>query len=88
MKNLRFLLISSLLIISTSVIANQSLIGSWQNNEGMRMDIIDGFKPNVGPVIYWEKDGASDGYSLKEVHTWKIDPNSNELKIYWDSGVI
>ena len=59
------ILISSFLIISTSVIANQSLIGSWQNNEGMRMDIIDGFKPNVGPVIYWEKDGSTDGYSLK-----------------------
>ena len=88
MKNLRFLLISSFLIISTSVIANQSLIGSWQNNEGMRMDIIDGFKPNVGPVIYWEKDELTDGYSLKEVHTWKIDPNSNELKINWESGVI
>ena len=87
MKKLSILLFSILLFISTSVISNEALIGSWQNNEGVRMDIIDGFKPNVGPVIYWEKDELSEVYTLSEVHSWSVDPNSNELKIYWDSGV-
>ena len=87
MKKLSILLFSILLCISTSVISNEALIGSWQNNAGVRMDIILGFKPNVGPVINWEKDELSEVYTLSQVNTWSVDPNSNNLKINWDSGV-
>ncbi len=87
MKKLSILLFSILLCISTSVISNEALIGSWQNNAGVRMDIILGFKPNVGPVINWKKDESSEDYTLSQVKTWSVDPNSNNLKINWDSGV-
>ena len=80
MKKLNLLLFSILLLCSTSVISNEALIGSWKNDEGLRMDLMSGFKPNVGPVIYWEDEEVS------EIHTWKINPNSNELEIYYDSG--
>ena len=81
MKKLNLLLFSILLLCSTSVISNEALIGSWKNDEGLRMDLMSGFKPNVGPVIYWEDEEVS------EIHTWKINPNSNELEIYYDSGI-
>jgi len=62
------------------VFSNEELFGSWKSDNGIRIDIIDGFKPNVGPVIYWEDD------ELSEVRTWKVNPNSKELSISWSSG--
>tara|TARA_B110000114_G_C15059639_1_gene384786 strand:+ start:95 stop:1504 length:1410 start_codon:yes stop_codon:yes gene_type:complete len=61
--------------------SNEALIGSWQNDEGLKMDLMRGFKPNVGPVIYWEDEEVS------EIQTWKVNPNSNELEIYYESGI-
>ena len=81
MKKLLILLFSILLLCPTSVISNEALIGSWQNDEGLKMDLMKGFKPNVGPVIYWEDEEVS------EIQTWKVNPNSNELKIYYESGI-
>jgi hypothetical protein len=81
MKKLNLLLFSILLLCSTSVISNEALIGSWKNDEGLRMDLMSGFKPNVGPVIYWEDEEVS------EIQTWKVNPNSNELEIYYESGI-
>ena len=81
MKKLLILLFSILLLCPTSVISNEALIGSWQNDEGLKMDLMRGFKPNVGPVIYWEDEEVS------EIQTWKVNPNSNELKIYYESGI-
>ena len=56
------------------------LIGSWESEDGDKMDIIDGFKPNTGPVIIYEDEEISNVYS------WEIDPNSNNLKIRYSSG--
>jgi hypothetical protein len=81
MKKQILLLFSILLLCSTSVISNEALIGSWQNDEGLKMDLMRGFKPNVGPVIYWEDEEVS------EIQTWKVNPNSNELEIYYESGI-
>jgi|TARA_B110000858_G_scaffold173312_1_gene205021 hypothetical protein len=81
MKKQLLLLFSILLLCSTSVISNEALIGSWQNDEGLKMDLMRGFKPNVGPVIYWEDEEVS------EIQTWKVNPNSNELEIYYESGI-
>jgi len=77
MKKLLILLFPILFLCSTSVISNEALIGSWKNDEGLRIDIIGGFKSNVGPVIYWEDEEVS------EIHTWKVNPNTNELNIYY-----
>ncbi|MDC1026234.1 hypothetical protein OAR79_00925 [Candidatus Thioglobus sp.] len=81
MKKQLLLLFSIVLLCSTSVISNEALIGSWQNDEGLKMDLMRGFKPNVGPVIYWEDEEVS------EIQTWKVNPNSNELEIYYESGI-
>ena len=81
MKKQLLLLFSILLLCSTSVISNEALIGSWQNDEGLKMDLMRGFKPNVGPVIYWKDEEVS------EIQTWKVNPNSNELEIYYESGI-
>jgi hypothetical protein len=81
MKKLLILLSSIIFLLSSPVIANEALIGSWENNDGKRMDILDGFKPNVGPVIIWESG------ELSEVYTWQVNTNTSELSIYWSSGV-
>ena len=81
MKKIILLLSSVIFLLSTPIIANEALIGSWEKDDGTRMDIIDGFKPNIGPVIIWENG------ELSETHTWKVNTNTNELSIYWSSGV-
>ena len=61
--------------------ADQLLIGTWETEKGERMDVLDGFKPNTGPVIQYS-DGEVDG-----VYTWQIDSTSKELKIRYNSTV-
>ena len=77
---MKIILTFCVLLFSSSVFSNEELFGSWKSDNGIRIDIIDGFKPNVGPVIYWEDD------ELSEVRTWKVNPNSKELSISWSSG--
>jgi hypothetical protein len=52
MKKQLLLLFSFLFLVSTYISANEELIGRWEDDKGLRMDIIGGFKANVGPVIY------------------------------------
>ena len=59
MKKLLTFTLSILILTSLPLYANEALIGSWKNNEGLRMDFLSGFKANVGPVIYWEDDEVS-----------------------------
>ena len=80
MKKLLTFTLSILILTSLPLYANEALIGSWKNKEGLRMDFLSGFKANVGPVIYWEDDEVS------KIHTWVVNTNSNELKIYYESG--
>ncbi len=77
---MKIILTFFVLLFSSSVFSNEELFGSWKSDNGIRIDIIDGFKPNIGPVIYWEDD------ELSEVRTWKINPNNKELSISWSSG--
>ena len=79
MKKLLIPLFSFLFLVSSYVIANEELIGSWEDDKGLRMDIIGGFKANVGPVIYWENEEAS------KVLKWEVNPNTNDLKISYSS---
>ena len=68
------------MFFSSLALSNESLFGSWETEEGKKMDIIDGFKPNVGPVIIYEDEEITD------VDSWKIDPNTNDLQIKYSSG--
>jgi len=80
MKKIILLLSSVIFLLSSPVVANEALIGSWEKDDGTRMDIIGGFKSNVGPVIYWDSEDMSETY------TWKVNPNTNEMDIYYWSG--
>ncbi len=81
MKQLRILLV---VLLGTAIygvaIADELLIGSWESNKGERIDILDGFKPNTGPVITYKNGEVND------ITTWKIDPSSKELKIQYSSS--
>ena len=79
MKKLLVLLFSFLFLVSPYISANEQLIGSWENDKGLRMDILAGFKANVGPVIYWENEEAS------KVFKWQVNPNNNDLKISYST---
>ena len=63
-------------------LADESLDGGWESNKGERIDILDGFKPNTGPVITYKKGKVSG------ITTWRIDPSSKELKIQYSSTVL
>ena len=78
---MKIILVIFTLFFSSLVLSNEALFGSWETEEGKKMDIIDGFKPNVGPVIIYEDEEITD------VDSWKIDPNSNDLQIKYSSGV-
>lgn len=79
MKKLLVPLFSFLFLVSPYISANEQLIGSWENDKGLRMDILAGFKANVGPVIYWENEEAS------KVFKWQVNPNNNDLKISYST---
>ena len=81
MKQLRTLLAVFLGAMVCGVTqADESLIGSWESDKGERIDILDGFKPNTGPVITYKKGKVSG------ITTWRIDPSSKELKIQYSSS--
>jgi len=78
---MKIILIIFTLFFSSLALSNEALFGSWETEEGKKMDIIDGFKPNVGPVIIYEDE------EIINVDSWKIDPNSNDLQIKYSSDV-
>ncbi len=67
-----------LFLISFKVAASENLYGSWENEDGERIDLIDGFKPNVGPAIVYRDQQITD------VQSWSV--NDSELKIGYSSG--
>ena len=68
-----------LIFLSFKALADEKLFGSWKNADGSRIDLIDGFKPNVGPAIVYDEE------ELTEVNTWSVD--NGELKIGYSSGI-
>lgn len=67
------------LLISTAN-ADENLFGSWQSEDGTRYDFLDGFKPNAGAVILYEK------FLVSGVGKWSTTPDSKELKIGYRSS--
>ena len=50
-------------------LCHQRFYGSWLDaNTGLQLDILDGFKPNKGPILVIEKDGkvSSSVWELKD----------------------
>lgn len=54
-----FAVVGLLAGLASAVHANPQFYGSWQNIEnGDRVDILDGFKPGLGPVLIVGEDGS------------------------------
>lgn len=62
-------------LFAKAVNASEPPVGTWERNDGERIDIIDGFKPNIGPVILYDKGEVS------RVATWRINVNDGTLSI-------
>lgn len=75
-----------LLLLPSLASANDQLIGVWQNAEDdIRLDILDGFKPNRGAVLFIEKgDETNIGFwETKELVTslTEVGRRSGEIRV-------
>ena len=76
-------LVLCLLLLPSFVSANDQLIGVWQSaGDGMRLDILDGFKPNRGAVLSIEKDTKT------RIGSWETKELVTTLTIGWASDEI
>ena len=70
------LLTASVALTSFAANADQRFYGSWvDNSSGLQLDILDGFKPNRGPVLVVDEDG---GVSAT---TWSAEDDIFEVTI-------
>ena len=77
------LLTLALSLIPSLALANAQLIGVWQNvEEDIRLDILDGFKPNRGAVLSIEKGKKTNTGS------WESKELDITIKIGWRSGLV
>ena len=73
-----FVLILLFSLIALNAKSDQRIFGSWSNDDGAQINLINGFKPNTGPAILFE-NGEVD-----RTTSWKI--NGDELQIGYSSG--
>ena len=77
---LRFLVLVCLMLTGTAF-ADDRLLGIWESKkEGLRLDVLDGFKPNRGAILAAQQDGTTEkGY-------WETTASGTSLKIGWNQG--
>ena len=76
-------LVLCIVLLPTSVSASDKLLGVWQSaEEDIRLDILDGFKPNRGAVLSIENG------STTKVGSWETKDLDTELKIGWSSDTV
>lgn len=79
---LRFLALA-LFLIPNFAFAKAELIGAWQSvEEDIRLDLLDGFKPNRGAVLSIEKGEET------EVGSWESNEQDITLTVGWSSGEV
>ena len=77
------LLAFTLLLLPSLALPNHQLIGVWQSaEEDIRLDILDGFKPNRGAVLSIENGSKTD------IGSWETKELDTKMKLGWRSGVI
>ena len=77
------LLFFSILLLPGLAIANDQLIGVWQStDEDMRLDILDGFKPNRGAVL------TIEGGNKTDIGSWKTIESETKMTLGWRSRAI
>lgn len=73
----------TLMVLPWTVFADDRVIGIWENKEqGIRLDILDGFKPNRGAVLAIEQRGNT------QIGNWRTTASGTELEIGWDTGPV
>ena len=76
-------LVFALSILPVLAFANDQLIGVWQSaEEDVRLDILDGFKPNRGAVLSIEKTNNT------EIGSWETIELDTKMQLGWRSGVV
>ena len=76
-------LIFAFTILPSLALANDQLIGVWQNVEDdIRLDILDGFKPNRGAVLSIE-----NGKNTR-IGSWEATEPVTKMKLGWRSGEV
>ena len=76
-------LVFALSILPVLAFANDQLIGVWQSaEEDVRLDILDGFKPNRGAVLSIEKTNNT------EIGSWETIEFDTKMQLGWRSGVV
>ena len=74
------LLTTSVALTSFAANADQRFYGSWvDNSSGLQLDILDGFKPNRGPVLVVAEDGEVSS------KTWSNEGGAFEISIDYQS---
>ena len=73
----------ALMILPGAVFADDRLLGIWENKEeGIRLDILDGFRPNRGAVLSTRKGGET------RVGYWETKASTANLKVHWTEGPV
>ena len=79
---LRLLLIV-LVILPGVTFSDDRLTGVWESeNEDLRLDILDGFKPNRGAILAIENDVETN------VGFWETKESDTSMRIGWSSGAV
>lgn len=70
----------ALIFASIAAHADQNFYGSWVNNSsGLQIDILDGFKPDRGPILIIDADGEVSSKA------WSIDDGVFKLSIGYET---
>ena len=73
----------ALMMVAGTVWADDRVIGVWENkDEGIRLDILDGFKPNRGAVLAIEQRGET------RIGYWETTASGTKLAVYYDEGPV
>ena len=77
---IRFLFLA-LMMLTGTVFADDRLLGIWENKkEGIRLDILDGFKPNRGAILAIEQRGET------RIGYWETTESGTKLEVSWKEG--
>ena len=77
------LLFLALMMVAGTVFADDRVIGVWENKEkGIRLDILDGFKPNRGAVLAIEQQGET------RIGSWETTASGTKLVVRYDEGPV
>ena len=76
---LRGLLLVIILCASQQAIASEAILGVWDDGQGTKLEILDGFKPNRGAILAFEKDKEAS------IGSWSSKDGVIEIQIGFSS---